>query len=104
MTAHSGEISKQVTTAKVLGRTPLPSEMRTMPRRRVLKGANLYFNGGYGAFSCTVKNQSEGGALVLMEDTSGLPGAFDFRINGEAQSRKAHIAWKEKGKAGLQFS
>jgi hypothetical protein len=95
---------EQAVTAKVPGRTPMPSERRLNARRRVLKGGNMYFNSGYGAFSCTVKNLSESGALVMMEDTSGLPGVFDFRLNGEPASRKAHICWKENGKAGLQFS
>jgi len=63
----------------------------------------MYFNGGYGAFSCTVKNLSGDGALVLMEDTSGLPSEFEFRINGETSPRKAHMSWKQNGKAGLQF-
>jgi len=93
----------QLLEANVPGRTPLTKEQRNAHRRRVLKGANMYFNGGYGAFSCTVKNLSDSGALVLMEDTSGLPGEFEFRINGEVKPRLAHICWKQNGKAGLRF-
>ena len=76
---------------------------RTDYRRRVLKGANLYFNKGYGAFDCTVKNISSGGALVEMEDSSGLPGMFDFNIKGESEARSATISWRINGKAGIRF-
>ena len=96
--------------AKVPGRPPFETsenraveEHRASLRQRVLKGANIYFNRGYGAYSCTVKNLSAGGVMVLMEDSSGLPSEFDFRINGEAQIRKASICWRSNGKAGMRF-
>ncbi len=76
---------------------------RTDHRRRVLKGANLYFNKGYGAFDCTVKNISSGGALVEMEDSSGLPSMFDFNIKGESENRTATISWRKNGRAGIRF-
>lgn len=79
------------------------SEKRTSQRRRVLKGGNIYFNRGYGAYSCTVKNLSDGGAMVLMEDSSGLPGEFDFVITGEDKTRKASISWRANGRAGIVF-
>ncbi len=78
-------------------------EKRSSQRHRVLKGGNIYFNRGYGAFSCTVKNLSDGGAMVLMEDSSGLPGEFDFVITGEDKTRKASISWRSNGRAGIVF-
>jgi len=79
------------------------TEMRADRRRRVLKGGNLYFNKGYGAYQCTVRNLSDGGALIEMEDSSGLPSSFDFLISGEAKPVTASIAWRLRGKAGLKF-
>lgn len=80
----------------------MPSR-RADHRRRVLKGANLYFNNGYGAYDCTVKNMSEGGAMVKMEDSSGLPTVFDFNLKGDTAARSATISWRKNGMAGIKF-
>jgi hypothetical protein len=78
-------------------------ERRSDRRRRVLKGANIYFNKGYAAFDCIVKNLSDAGAMVKMEDSSGLPGVFEFAIKGEDARRPACISWRQSGKAGIRF-
>jgi len=81
----------------------LMEERRSDRRRRVLKSANIYFNKGYGAFDCTIKNLASGGALVEMEDSSGLPGSFDFVIKGEPTKHQATISWRRNGMAGVKF-
>lgn len=78
-------------------------ERRQTHRPRVLKGADIRFNKGYGAYSCTVKNLTDHGALVQMEDSTGLPPEFDFIIKGAETARTASVAWRKAGKAGLRF-
>lgn len=82
---------------------PLHEERRQAHRPRVLKGADIRFNKGYGAYSCTVKNLTNDGAMVFIEDCSGLPAEFDFVIKGEENVHRASIAWHKVGKAGLRF-
>ncbi len=78
-------------------------DRRSKHRQRVLKRANIRFNSGYGAFSCRVRNLTEEGALVLMDELNGLPGEFDFIILGEEKGRRARVAWHGAGKIGLRF-
>ena len=73
-------------------------ERRSDRRRKVLKGGNLYFNKGYGAYACTIRNLSNDGALIEMEDSSGLPTSFEFLVNGETRPVTATIAWRSRGK------
>lgn len=78
-------------------------ERRQSLRRRVLKGGHFYFNKGYGAFDCVVKNLSDEGALVKMEDSSGLPSVFDFVISSDVLKRQATFVWQQNGIAGVKF-
>lgn len=78
-------------------------ERRADHRRRVLKGGNIFFNKGYGAYDCQIRNLSDGGALINMEDSSGLPGVFDFAVSGEDERRSATISWRKRGMAGVKF-
>ena len=78
-------------------------EKRTEHRRRVLKSGNIHFNKGYNVYSCRVKNLTDGGALVEMEDSSGLPGCFDFMIGEDEIAREATVCWRTQGKAGIRF-
>ena len=94
-----GTLKKENVEAPVLNM----EERRSDHRRRVLKGANLYFNKGYGAYECLVRNLSDGGALVHMEDSSGLPATFDFVVKGEEGKRSATVSWRLRGIAGIRF-
>ena len=78
-------------------------EQRSTRRRRVLKTGNIHFNKGYNAYSCRVKNITDDGVMVEMEDSSGLPGRFDFIIGGEDKTREATVCWRTQGKAGIRF-
>ncbi len=64
------------------------TERRGSRRHRVLKGAQLSFNGGFGALECTVRNLSETGARLSFGETSAVPPKFQFRLVGEAKRRK----------------
>lgn len=78
------------------------AERRAEVRRRVLKGATLRFNKGYGAMECVVRNQSMGGALLVFGDTSGVPGLFDLAIAGEAP-RPARVRWRGLAQVGVSL-
>jgi DeoR/GlpR family transcriptional regulator of sugar metabolism len=58
------------------------AERRSQKRHRVLKGAIIRFNKGYGAFECVVRNLSENGAKLTFGETSAVPAAFELKIAG----------------------
>lgn len=92
----------ELETEMVLGKK-VQDEKRAEPRHRVLKGGNIFFNKGYGAYDCVLKNLSDSGALIKMEDSSGIPGVFDFTIKGEEFRQQATLAWRSNGMAGVRF-
>ena len=79
------------------------ADRRQGDRRRVLKGARLTFNKGYGAFECVVRNLSEGGARLSLGDTSAVPSQFDLLITGEDAPRPATVRWREMTALGVSF-
>ncbi len=78
-------------------------ERRGDRRRRVLKGGSMFFNGGYGAFGCRVRNLSDNGAMLEMSETTGLPSEFDFRVSNERGLKVAKIIWRERSRLGIHF-
>jgi len=79
------------------------ADRRAAPRRRVLKGARLSFNGGYGALECTVRNESGTGALLVFGETSAVPALFDLTVNGSGGPRAARVRWRTPTLVGVEF-
>ncbi len=79
------------------------AERRAVQRRRVLKGARLSFNRGYGAMECTVRNESTTGALLVFGETSAVPAMFDLTITGSEKPRSARVRWRTPTLVGVEF-
>jgi hypothetical protein len=56
-------------------------EKRAHPRRRVLKRGQIVFNGGRSIIDCTLRNLSETGALLKVENSLGIPTDFTLRYD-----------------------
>jgi hypothetical protein len=78
-------------------------ERRGASRRRVLKGATLSFNKGYGALECVVRNESEKGALLCFGETSAVPPAFGLTIKGSDVTHAAQVRWRTMTLVGVEF-
>ena len=81
----------------------LRAERRIEERRRVLRGATLGFNKGYGALEGLVKNQSEHGARISFGDTAAVPNAFDLSISGDDRRRPAKVVWRTMREVGVEI-
>lgn len=81
----------------------VPVERRNTRRTRSFKGAILRFNNGYSALSAVIKNLSEGGAMLVMGDTVGVPSDAMMEINGEGRARPVHLIWREPERMGVRF-
>ncbi|TIQ37628.1 MAG: PilZ domain-containing protein [Mesorhizobium sp.] len=76
-------------------------ERRMERRRRVLRGATLRFNGGFGAVEGFVRNESEHGAQLRFGDATGVPPGFELVVNGAR--RAALVRWRSTRLVGVQF-
>jgi hypothetical protein len=79
-------------------------ERRAVGRRRVLKGARLTFNKGYGALECVVRNESQTGALLVFGETAAVPSSFELEINGSGQARVARVRWRTPTLVGVEYA
>jgi hypothetical protein len=82
---------------------PDRAERRLSQRSRVLKGAVIRFNNGYGALECVVRNRSEDGARLAFGDTSAVPKSFELKIAGESMVRAADVRWRSLSAVGVSF-
>lgn len=55
-------------------------ERRTALRHRTLKTGLIVFNDGRSTLTCVVRNLSESGALLKVENSAGVPESFALRF------------------------
>ena len=77
---------------------------RTDRRIRTLKGGRIAYNGGFTVAICTVKNLSEGGAQLDVDEVFGIPSEFVLYINPERDGRPCRVAWRAGTKLGVIFT
>jgi PilZ domain len=78
-------------------------ERRGEHRRRILKGALLQFNNGFGSLECVLRDLSSDGARISMAQTTGVPTRFKLSIAGEKTPIEAIIRWRTPRDMGLGF-
>ena len=78
-------------------------ERRTEHRRRILKGATLRFNNGFGNLECVIRNLTSNGARVSMGQTNGIPSRLQLHISGERTPVEALVRWRSPRDIGLSF-
>lgn len=78
-------------------------ERRSERRHRVLKGATISFNKGYGALQCVVRNMTEKGAMLAFGETTGIPSEFNFQLAGNDDVKRARICWRQTELVGIEF-
>jgi hypothetical protein len=80
-----------------------PSERRSAPRRRVLKGAVITFNERTFSYACTLKNISDTGARLQVGDSIAIPCRFDLVVEIDGMEVSCAVAWRLKGELGVRF-
>ena len=78
-------------------------DLRRSPRHRTLKGASLVLPGTGSTFSCTLRNLSEGGAMVELPSTLGVPYEVILETADHQIRRRARVAWRTETRMGLTF-
>ena len=82
-----------------LGATML--EKRATPRHRVLKGGTIDYVGG--RTICTVRNLSDGGAAIDLDERIDLPQCFMLVIERDQFMRRCRPVWIFERRIGVAF-
>ena len=76
-------------------------DRRRNQRRQVLKLARVVTSSTTG-FDCTVRNESDNGALLEISASVRIPDYFDLSI-GDAPARRCRVVWRKAYQTGVEF-
>jgi hypothetical protein len=79
-------------------------ERRQYPRNRVYYGGMVAFNARNSTLDCLVRNFSQRGAKIELENSAMLPDRVDFEVARRGLSCVARLVWRDQNAAGLAFS
>ncbi|NEI70124.1 PilZ domain-containing protein [Rhizobium lusitanum] len=82
--------------------TTFSPEGRASARKRTLLGAKIIFNDGHSVFDCIVRNLSDTGALIHMENPLSAPNAFDLQLS-DARLLPCEVRWRKINSMGVEF-
>jgi PilZ domain len=78
-------------------------ERREDKRRRCLLGARVVFNGRDSTMSCTVRNVSDTGALLIFGETPYIPQMFELLLDNRRTVAPVTVVWRDGERVGVQF-
>jgi PilZ domain len=77
-------------------------DIRTAPRRKVLKAGSIVLKQG-GAIGCTIRNLSTTGASVEVTSPMSIPDEFSLMIEMEHRKRPCKVVWRKDKRIGVAF-
>ena len=78
------------------------AEKRRSPRLRTIKGGTIMF-GSAASVDCIIRNMSDTGASLEVENPAGIPDEFTLLIRPEIIKRSCHVAWRRERRIGVRF-
>jgi PilZ domain len=78
------------------------SERRQNVRRRCLLGARAVFNARSSTMSCTVRNMSDHGAMLVFGETPYIPEQFELLLDNRRTLAPARVAWRHGDRVGIR--
>jgi len=78
-------------------------ELRAYPRARVFKGAVISYDDHHFTIPCTVRNISEGGALLQILEKLIVPDTFVLLIELDSVETDCEVVWRHDDNIGVKF-
>ena len=72
-------------------------------RSRAFLGAKIVLDGGFSVFDCIVKDISEAGARLKVQNVVSIPETFKLLIS-DGRSYDATVKWRRIDSVGVRFS
>lgn len=79
------------------------TEHRRATRTRAVLRASIIFNNRNSSIDCMIRNLSNTGAKITIDDTIAIPQQFELMILQKGQSFNAKVVWRHLGEAGVEF-
>jgi hypothetical protein len=76
-------------------------ERRRLPRRRTRLSAAAVCGPAHEVVACTIRDQSETGARLLVQIGSSVPDAFQLIELTEGVARRAQVVWRDDAFVGV---
>jgi hypothetical protein len=77
-------------------------DKRGTQRLRTFKGGSIMF-GLAAAIDCTIRNLSDAGAALEVQNPVAVPDEFALLIKPEFLKRNCRVAWRSANRIGVQF-
>lgn len=77
-------------------------ERRASVRQPTFKAGEIILDDGE-ALDCVVRNLSESGCMIKVENANALPDSVLIRIDRDMPARRAEIVWRSTALAGALF-
>jgi len=78
-------------------------ERRTIARTTISKNALLFFDEQRGVFACHVRDITNGGAGIQLQDLNILPLNFEVTFDNFHNIRRCPIVWRRGDFVGVRF-
>jgi len=82
--------------------SPDSPEGRASMRKRTFFGAKIIFNDGHSVFDCTVRNLSDTGAMIQIENPLSAPNSFHLQLS-DNRLWACQVRWRKINSMGIQF-
>jgi hypothetical protein len=79
------------------------SEHRHAQRRRVLKGAAIWFAGRMSTMDCVVRDLSDEGCRLKTDGAAWAPDRFELSLGQGAIIERCEVVWRRQGEIGVHF-
>jgi hypothetical protein len=78
-------------------------ERRSVGRTTISKSALLFFDAQRGVFTCEVRDITNGGAGIRLQDLNVLPLNFELTFDNFHTIRKRRVIWRQGDFIGVAF-
>jgi hypothetical protein len=81
----------------------MSTEKRAAQRRRVLKGAAIWYAGHMSTMDCVVRELSEDGCRLKTDGAPWAPAEFELALGQGAVIERCQVVWRKATELGVRF-
>ena len=84
-------------------RETMMTEPRRSTRVKTMLGAQIIFNNRASTLDCRIRNMSDDGAKIILDEHCAIPQVFEFIVPQRGRTYKAKAIWRQDNEVGLEF-